>query len=99
MALQFTTDIQTRDGFTVANAYGRVAVGDSYTGTEVSGHVDIYVTSQAFEDGVRPVKTAFIQDSIVPYNRDTDGTDILNIAHDALIAQLAIQGIVATKVL
>ena len=99
MALQFTTEVQTKDGFTIQNAYGRVAVGDSYTGTEVSGNVEIYVTEQAFVTGARPVKTSFIQDAIVPYNRDTDGTDILNIAHDALVAQLALQGIVATKVL
>jgi len=97
MALIFTTDIQTRDGFTVSNAYGRVTAEDSYKGTQVSSHVDIFVSEQAFLSGITPVKTMYIQDSIVPYNRETDGTDILNIAHEGLIAELAKQGITATK--
>ena len=99
MALQFQTDVKTRDGFIIQNAYGRVSSTDSYPGTVVSGHVDIYVTEAAWLEGDNAVKTRFIQDCGVPYNRDIDGTDILNIAHDGLIAELANQGVVAIKVL
>lgn len=97
MALHFKTNIQTRDGFTVSNAYGRVGADDSFTGNYVTGHVEIYVSEQAFIDGIRPVKTTLIQDCQEPYNRKVDGTDILNIAHDGLIANLAEQGITAEK--
>lgn len=97
MALHFKTDIQTRDGFTVSNAYGRVGADDSFTGTHINGHVEIYVSEQAFIDGLRPVKTTLIQDCYEPYNREIDGTDILNIAHNALIVNLAKQNIIAEK--
>ena len=97
MALQFTTDIQTLDGFTVANAYGRVTAKDSYEGGFVSGHVMIFASEAAFLADARPVKTALIQDCGVAYDRTTDGVDILNIAHEGLIAELAKQGIAATK--
>lgn len=97
MALQFQTDIQTRDGFTIQNAYGRVGADDRFTGTDIAGHVDIYASEQAYLDGARFVVTRLIQSVEVPYDRNIDGTDILNIAHDGLISVLADQGIVATK--
>jgi hypothetical protein len=97
MALNFTTNIQTVEGCVLSNAYGRVSADDSFTGTHVTGHVDIYVSKQAFIDGLRPVKTRLIQDCREPYNREVNGTDILNIAHDGLIANLADQGVTATK--
>lgn len=97
MALLFTTEIQTRDGFAVSNAYGRVAADDDFKGEFVRGYVNIYVSEQAFLDGNQPVKTNYIQDCMEPYNRDVDGTDILNIAHEGLISNLADQDIVATK--
>jgi hypothetical protein len=97
MALIFSTPIQTRDGFTVENAYGRVAADDQYVGTHVRGHVEIFVNKEAYTNGLRPLKTEFIQDCQVPYDRAVDGTDILNIAHEGLIAELAKQNIIATK--
>jgi hypothetical protein len=97
MALLFNTDILTKDGFTLSNAYGRVAAYDSYEGTKVSGQVDIFVSEQAFLTGKTPVKTNLIQNCVVPYDRKVDGTDILEIAHIGLIDQLAAQNIVATK--
>lgn len=99
MALQFQTDIQTREGITISNAYGRVGADDRFTGTFIAGHVDIYASEQAYLDGARFVVTRLIQSVEVPYDRTTDGTDVLNIAHDGLIKVLADQGITATKVL
>ena len=97
MALQFTTDLISRDGFVVSNAYGRVTATDQLTGTFIKAHVDFYQSQESFESGIRPFKTQYIQDAHAPYDRAVDGVDVLNIAHDALIAQLAEQGIVATK--
>ena len=99
MALQFNTTIATKDGFEVANAYGRVSVTDSYRGDAVHAVVEAYVSEQAFNEGASPLKAKFLPFAEAAYDRAVDGTDVLNIAHDALIASLANQGITATKVL
>lgn len=99
MALNFTTTLATKDGFEVANAYGRVSVTDSYAGDSVHAVVEAYVSEQAFNEGANPLKTKFLPFAQTDYDRAVDGTDVLDIAHDALIAKLAEQGINATKVL
>jgi hypothetical protein len=99
MALQINTEIQTRDGFAVPNAYGRVSVTDNFDGEKVHGIVEFFVNEQAFLNGAQAFKTNLMQWVAVPYNRATDGTDVLNIGHDALVTSLAGQGISATKVL
>lgn len=99
MALQLNTEITTAEGFNVPNAYGRVAVTDNYDGAQVHAVVELFVNEQAFMDGAQPFKTKIQQYVAVAYDRATDGADVLNIGHDALVASLAGQGISATKVL
>ena len=97
MALIFQTPIVTVEGFQVANAYGRVAVVDPFAGTSLVEQVNIYATEAAFEAGYAPLNTQLQTSQEKAYDRTTGSTDILDIAHDDLIALLASQGVEATK--
>lgn len=99
MALTFTTPLTLPTGITIENAYGRVGAGDPSKGVSVEGVVDIYASEAAFEAGAQPLQLDINNYVSVAYDRTTMGTDILNIAHDALVALLAEQNITATKVL
>jgi len=97
MALIFNTMITLPSGLGVSNAYGRVAAVDQTTGTQVDAVVDIYASEDAFLNGLEPIQVGFNRTASAPYDRATDGTDILNIGHDALVASLTAQGFSVTK--
>lgn len=100
MALQFQTTINTVQGFEVENAYGRVSVVDSPTGTQIQASVDLFVSETLYLGGALPLQTSGLQTfSLEAYDRAVDGVDILDIAHNNLIAGLAAQGVVAVKML
>ena len=100
MALQFQTPITTVQGFQVDNAYGRVSVVDNPTGKELQANVELFVNEVLYMGGALSLQTSGLQNfSVKPYNRDTDGVDILALAHDNLIDALAEQGVIAVKVL
>ena len=100
MALQFQTTINTVQGFEVENAYGRVSVVDNPTGTQVQASVDLFVSETLYLGGALPLQTSGLQTfSLEAYDRAVDGVDILDIAHNNLIAGLAAQGVVAVKML
>lgn len=100
MALELTTPITTVQGFQVDNAYGRVSVVDNPEGTQLQAAVEFYVNETLYLGGALPLQTSGLdQFSIAPYNRDADGVDILDLAHDNLITQLGKQGVNAIKIL
>ena len=99
MSLNITTQLETLDGFSLPSSYGRVAVGDDVAGTNLQSVLVIYKDEAAFEAGANGININLKLSDQSPYNRDVDGTDILNIAHDRLIALLADQGVTAVKVL
>ena len=98
MSLTITSTITTVEGFEVSNAYARVAVIDQAKGTELEQMVEVYSTEQAFLDGKTQLSIeGLVNFSKAPYDRAAQGTDILDLAHDAMIAALALQNITATK--
>lgn len=98
MALNFTTTIELPTGIELTSAYGRVYCIDPQQGTEIQGYVEIFTSEQDWIDGKANHNTVpFKTGATKPYNRETDGVDILDFAHDALIEALASQGYVATK--
>lgn len=100
MALLFDTSIELGGGVTIDNAYGRVTAVDAQKGDQVMGTVHVYATEQAFLDGKDALGALPFRDSAwAPYDRTSQGVDILDLAHDALIAGLAQQGYTATKAL
>jgi hypothetical protein len=97
MALIFNTDIELASGITVANAYGRVAVADTSAGKTLQQLVEIYTSEQAFLDGKSQIEMPGLQNAIeTPYDRATDGTDILALAHANLQTALADAGYTTT---
>ena len=99
MALQLNTPVTTKEGFEVANAYGRVGVADNIEGSTLQALVEFYVSEAAFSNGAAPIKLNLENVSVEAYDRAVDGTDVLDLAHDRLIAKLADQGVNAAKVL
>jgi hypothetical protein len=100
MSLQFTTTIELNNGISIANAYGRVTAIDNYTGTELAAALYVYSNEEAFTNGLASIDALpFVNSVNAPYNRATMGTDILDLATDAMIIGLEQQGYVATKTL
>lgn len=100
MALNISTELITADGFQLATSYGRVGVSDNIYGTHLQAVVEIYKDEDGFLAGNDPVKVNGFDFSLnEPYNRDTDGVDILSLAHTGLKAKLEAQGIDSTIVL
>jgi len=97
MSLNITSEITTRDGFVLPTSYGRISVTDNYNGEQIACAVNIYKDEAAFEAGDSAVKTALRSNLLAPYNRDVDGVDILDLAHDAIMDQLSAQGIASVK--
>ena len=97
MSLTITSRISTNQGITVENAYGRVAVTDVFNGTSLNASSIFYASEDAFLQGLDPLSISFITNCAAPYERNETNTDILNVAHDIVIAKLAQQNIVATK--
>jgi len=98
MSLTLQTPVTTVQGFEVSDAYGRVSVLDNYQGTQIQGTVDFYVSEQAYLDGASALQfNGLYTQSLEPYDRNVMTTDVLDLAHDNLIAGLAQQNIVAVK--
>ncbi len=100
MALTFNTDIEMDNGVTISNAYGRVGVDDNILADSLQEIVEIFASEQAFLDGKQPLTLGEAITTLQsPYNRTTDGTDVLSIAHTNLKAYLASLGYDTTIVL
>lgn len=98
MALQLETPVTTIEGFTVANAYGRVAVADQQQGTYLDSSVTLYMSEADYLNGAQYLNVVGIPlSSRTPYNRDVDGVDVLDLAHTYMILELGTAGINAIK--
>jgi len=96
MSLQITTTITTIEGIEVSDAYGRVAVTDSYDGTQLQAQVRLFPTEAAFLDGKQAMNTSLNVFSFTVYDRNVQGTDILALGHQDLQLLLASQGVEST---
>lgn len=98
MALQIQTPIILNNGLELTTSYGRIDVQNFVEGSSINAILKIFISKEKFDNGFSSIYVEGLVDYInTPYNRLIDGVDILNIAHDAFIAKLAEQGIVATK--
>ncbi len=97
MSLNITSEITTKDGFVLPTSYGRVAVFDNTDGANLAASCLIYKDEAAFEAGDQAVKVGLKLTNYEPYDRDVDGVDILNIAHDRMMDTLSAQGVRSEK--
>ena len=94
MSLIITSNIETQGGIELASAYARVTVVDSAQGTSLDVNLDYYPTDQAFLDGLAPTRMDNgISFLTMNYDRATQGTDILMLAHEYAKVVLANNGI------
>ena len=96
MSLTITTPIKTVEGFELPTSYARVAVADQIAGEQLQCQASIFASEEAFTNQSNQVNALVDTFMAIPYDREM-GTDILALAHDALIAKLAEQNITATK--
>lgn len=97
MALEITSTITTVEGIQLEGAYGRVAVVDAFKGDAIEEYANFYVNEAAFLAGVQPLNVAFTTKLTSPYDRTMESTDILDLAHDHLIAAMAAEGVIVVK--
>jgi hypothetical protein len=97
MSLNITSEITTQDGFVLPTSYGRVSVFDNTDGATLNSSVLIYKDEAAFLAGADAVKTGMSLNNVEPYNRDVDGVDILDLAHDRIMAKLSTYGVRSEK--
>ena len=98
MALNITTPITLRSGIELTTSFARVAVVEGEDGTHLNAAVTLFPSQQLFEDGANPITDSPIQlYATKAYNRETDGVDILDIAHDIMIEAFDMQGVTAVK--
>lgn len=100
MSLQITTTLVTPEGFEITNAYGRVAVQNSYAGDNIQAGVQLFKDEASFVAGDQPFQvTGLNTGATAPYIYEPATENILDIAHDLLIGTLAAQEVVAVKML
>lgn len=98
MSLQITTTLKTPQGFEITNAYGRVAALNAFKGDTLQAAVQLYVSEASFEAGDLPFEVNGLNLGLTaPYEYTPATENILDIAHDLLIAFLAEQGVTAQK--
>lgn len=98
MSLNIQTSLQTPEGFVIENAYGRIAVLNNAAGTQLDYNVNLYVSEQAFEAGAQPFyPLGLMLGGSKAYEYSVETANILDIAHDEMIATLAEQGVTAQK--
>lgn len=109
MALNITSKVTTDSGIDLSTSYGRVTVNNPESGDLLICGLQWYPSEAAYTakgDTLR-IKdpNAQIPGDLIPtfmstpYDRATDGTDTLQIAHDFIQFQLDSRGISSTQVL
>jgi len=94
MSLIINSNIETQGGIELSSAYARITVVDGAQGTSLNVNLEYYPTDQAFLNGLAPTRMANdISALTINYDRSTQGTDILMLAHEAAQAVLTDNGI------
>lgn len=98
MALIINTPITTPSGIVLTTSYARVKASTDLGGIFIYADMTIYSNKQSFINNLEEIRVPYINIyKTAQYDRTTDSSDILDLAHDVLIASLLEQGIVATK--
>ena len=103
MALNITSPVTTLDGIELATSYARIEVRNPVAGTDLIAGVFVYPTETAFTSGKDPLNlanpvttTPFSNFWVMPYDRNSEGTDILILAHEYIQFQLNAIGVSST---
>ena len=97
MSLLITSTIKTNEGIDITNSYGRVLVINDYQGNDLKSSLEVYSSKEAYEQSYSPLNINMSLSLTAPYDRTSEGSDTLDIAHNNMIAYLASMNISATK--
>jgi len=97
MGLLITNELPLSNGFIITEGYVRVSVVENLEGTMIGCTGTLYKDKICFGLPTSPIEGTCSLLKYRDYDRLVDGSDILGLAHDALIEHLLEQGIVAVK--
>jgi hypothetical protein len=101
MALNITTPLNTSIGVTIPTSYARVGLNEGLQGTSIITNISVYATEAAFKSGADPLPV-IIEDRFIlsafsfPYNRELEGVDLLELAHEQWVSYFTSKDITAT---
>ena len=81
MALNITGDIEISGGITIPSAYARLTADVNTEGNRLRTMVNYYVSQDAYTNGSGEVYPLNNTNPVYEYNRQTDGVDLLDVAH------------------
>lgn len=98
MALEILGTIDLDGGLTSSTGYARLTADVNAVGDRLRTSVSFYVNKAAFDGGSGKIYLANPVDSVYDYNRQTDGVDLLDVAHNKVKTELEALGYTVTIV-
>lgn len=92
MALEITGNIQLDNGITLSSAYGRTDYRMNDKSDSMVISVRYWVDKTSYDDGLSDIITQINTKGRYPYNRDTDGADVLDYTNQVIKTELEAQG-------
>ena len=92
MALQISGNIEISGGVTIPSAYARLTADVNGEGNRLRTIVNYYVSKDTYTNNDGEI---YLMNSVLPvydYNRQTDGTDLLDVAHNKVKTELESYG-------
>lgn len=92
MALAITGNIDLDNGLSLSSCYGRTNYRVNDSSNEVIIITDYYVDESSYTTNKTPLNTKMNVDGRYPYDRTTDGVDVLDFTNQTIKSQLEAQG-------
>ena len=92
MALEISGSINLLNGLSVDSCYGRTTYNVNETSSLVSIRVEYWKDKLSYESGLISLTADLISNKLTTYNRDVDGSDILNFTQQVIKTELEAQG-------
>ena len=88
MALEITGNVELVDGITLPSCYGRTDYRVNSDSSEVVIVTNYWKDLQSYTDGKQPLRVGFSTGGRYPYDRTTDGSDILDFTNQKIKTEL-----------
>ena len=92
MALEITGNVELQGGITIPSCYGRTYFQLAVNGNRVDNIVEFYKDEASYTSGLGQIFPNIPYNSILPYDRLVDGTDLLTFTNQKIKEQLEAQG-------
>ena len=92
MSLIITGNINLNNGITLDGCYGRTTYNVNDTSSLVSIRVEYWKDKESYETGKITLTADLISTKLTPYNREVDGSDVLDFTQKVIKNELESQG-------